>query len=142
MILVLLALAASGAEEEALLEKELKAEILDVVHESAAQWSKGSIEGFMGAYWKSPDFRWVNDSEVIFGWQNVLDFWLKAYPDTAVMSHLVFSNLDITILNHEYALVFGAWTAEKEKGSIHGMVTLLLRRFDEGWRIVHDHSSG
>lgn len=73
--------------------------------------------------------------------QTTLDGYLKRYPDRAAMGRLVFSDLDITVLSHESALVFGAWKLEREHDQPHGLFTLLLRRFDEGWRIVADHSS-
>jgi len=141
MIPILLVLASGCAEKEALLENELKAEIRDEVLEGEAWWNRGSIEGYLGTYWKSPDLRFASGGKVTFGWQQTLDGYLKRYPDHAAMGRLVFSDLDITILSHESALVFGAWKLERENDQPHGLFTLLLRRFDEGWRIVHDHTS-
>ncbi len=141
LIPVLLIMVAGCAEKEALLENELKIEIRDVVLEGEAWWNKGNIEGYMGTYWKSPDLRFASGGKVTFGWQKTLDGYLKRYPDRAAMGRLVFSDLDITILSHESALVFGAWKLEREHDQPHGLFTLLLRKFDEGWRIVHDHTS-
>jgi hypothetical protein len=141
MIPVMLALAAGCAEKEALLETELKTEIRDVVLEGEAWWNKGSIEDYMETYWNSPDLRFASGGKVTFGWQKTLDGYLKRYPDRAAMGRLVFSDLDITILSHESALVFGSWKLEREHDQPHGLFTLLLRRFDEDWRIVHDHTS-
>jgi len=119
LILVLLIMATGCAEKEALLENELKTEIRDVVLEGEAWWNKGNIEGYMGTYWKSPDLRFASGGKVTFGWQNTLDGYLKRYPDRAAM----------------------AWKLEREHDQPHGLFTLLLRRFDESWRIVHDHTS-
>jgi ketosteroid isomerase-like protein len=141
LIPVLLIMVAGCAEKEARLDNELKDEIRKVVLEGEAWWNEGNIKGYMGTYWKSPDLRFASGGKVTFGWQKTLDGYLKRYPDRAAMGRLVFSDLDITILSHESALVFGAWKLEREHDQPHGMFTLLLRRFDEGWRIVHDHTS-
>ncbi len=141
MIPVLLALTAGCAEKEPLLENELKTEIRAVILQSEAWWNDGSIEGYMGSYWKSPDLRFASGGKVTFGWQKTLDGYLKRYPDRAAMGRLTFSDLDITVLSHESALVFGAWELARDNDLPHGLFTLLLRRFDGGWRIVHDHTS-
>lgn len=140
-VVLILVVATGCAEKEARLENEMEIEIRDVVLEGEAWWNKGSIEGFMGTYWKSPDLRFASGGTVRYGWQTTLDGYLKRYPDRATMGRLVFSDLDITVLTHESALVFGAWKLEREHDQPHGLFTLLLRRFDEGWRIVADHSS-
>lgn len=141
MLMVLLAMGAGCAEKEARVENQLKEEVLNVVLESEAWWNDGSIEGYMGTYWNSPELRFASGGTVTFGWQNTLDGYLKRYPDRAAMGRLIFSDLDITILSHDSALVFGAWMLEREHDQPHGLFTLLLRQFDEGWRIVHDHTS-
>ena len=141
LITSLLVLLTGCAEKEALLETELKDDIRNVVLEGEAWWNEGSIEGYMETYWESPDLRFASGGKVTFGWQKTMDGYMKRYPDRAAMGRLVFSDLDITILSHESALVFGAWKLEREHDQPHGLFTLLLRKFDEGWRIVHDHTS-
>ena len=141
MIPLLLGPAGGCAEKEARIENEMKGEIRDVILECEAWWNDGSLEGYMGSYWNSPDLRFASGGKVTFGWQETLDGYLNRYPDRATMGRLVFSDLDITVLSHESALVFGAWKLERESDQPHGLFTLLLRRFDEGWRIVHDHTS-
>ena len=42
----------------------------------------------------------------------------------------------------KHAFVTGRWQLAMKKGeSPNGLFTLLLRKFDDGWKIVHDHSS-
>ena len=57
------------------------------------------------------------------------------------MGHLTFSGLDVTVLSDDSAYVFGRWSLAQEKDDPHGLFTLVFRRLDEGWRIVHDHTS-
>ena len=95
----------------------------------------------METYWKSPELRFASGGKVTFGWQETLKGYLKRYPDRAAMGFLEFSDLDIRVLSGDDALAFGAWKLERQHDQPHGLFTLLLRRFDEGWRIVHDHTS-
>ena len=104
-------------------------------------WNAGDLEAFMAAYWRSDQLRFIGGADVAYGWQTVLDRYRKRYPDRAAMGHLVFSNLKVTLLGEDAALVFGHWRLERENDEPHGLFTLILRRLDEGWRIVHDHTS-
>ena len=65
----------------------------------------------------------------------------ERYPDRAAMGRLVFSDLDIRVLSDDAALAFGAWRLERDNDKPHGLFTLQRRRLEEGWRIVHDHTS-
>ena len=119
----------------------LEVEVREVILRGEAWWNDGSIEGFMESYWNSPDLCFVSGSKVTYGWKETLDGYLKRYPDRKTMGRLVFSDLDITILSDKSALALGAWRVERESDQVQGLFTLVLRRFDEGWRIVHDHTS-
>ena len=124
-------------QEEALVEDE----VLKTVLKGEAWWNEGSIEGYMDTYWKSPDLRFASGGKVTYGWQKTLDGYLERYPDRAAMGRLIFSDLEITVLSDDAALAFGAWRLEREHDQPHGLFTLLLRKFDEEWLIVADHTS-
>ena len=58
------------------------------------------------------------------------------------MGRLEFGNVRIETFDDETALARGRWRLKLPNGSTRtGLFTLMLRRFGEGWRIVHDHSS-
>jgi ketosteroid isomerase-like protein len=116
-------------------------EVRDLLLQGEAAWNAGSIEGYMDTYWKSSDLRFASGGRVTYGWQETLEGYLNRYPDRAAMGNLVFSDLDIRILAPDAALAFGAWRLIRADDQPHGLFTLQLRRFDEGWRIVHDHTS-
>ena len=138
---ILLALLGGCSRNGALRENGLKEEIRALMDQGEAAWNRGSIEGYLETYWNSPDLRFASGGKVTFGWQETLDGYLKRYPDRAAMGRLVFSDLDIRVLSDDAALVFGAWRLDRENDRPQGLFTLQLRRFDEGWRIVHDHTS-
>jgi ketosteroid isomerase-like protein len=106
-----------------------------------ADWNRGDIDAFMRGYWNSPDTTFAGASGVSRGWQTVLDHYHKGYPDRAAMGHLDFSELEITPLGNDAALILGRWHLNRDAGPVGGIFTLVARRFPEGWRIIHDHTS-
>jgi ketosteroid isomerase-like protein len=57
------------------------------------------------------------------------------------MGTLTFSELQITRLSGDAALVIGRWRLARQGDKPQGRFTLLFRRTSDGWRIVHDHTS-
>jgi beta-aspartyl-peptidase (threonine type) len=57
------------------------------------------------------------------------------------MGKVTFSDIDIETLGPDSALVRGRWQVEMRKETLGGQFTLILRKFPEGWRIIHDHTS-
>jgi ketosteroid isomerase-like protein len=56
------------------------------------------------------------------------------------MGTLTFSEIVIEPIG-EQAIVTGAWKLTRTKDQPHGLFTLRLRRFSEGWLIISDHTS-
>ena len=57
------------------------------------------------------------------------------------MGRLSLSGLEITPLGDSAALVLGQWKLERESEPVAGNFSLVLRKFDDRWVIVHDHTS-
>jgi len=49
--------------------------------------------------------------------------------------------LKIEMLGPNAAFVRGRWHLEMSSGEQGGLYTLTFRKFDDGWKIVHDHTS-
>lgn len=115
-------------------------DIKAVMNEQAAAWNRGDLEAFMAGYWKSEKLVFVS-SRVTRGWQPTLDNYKKSYPDKAAMGTLSFTDLEVTVLSKDAAVVLGSWALKREKDEPKGKFTLIFRKFKEGWRIVHDHTT-
>ena len=57
------------------------------------------------------------------------------------MGALKFSDVEITVLSKDSAMVLGSWSLARASDNPHGKFTLIFRKFKNGWRIVHDHTS-
>ena len=115
--------------------------IRKVMDEQTAAWNRGDIEGFMQGYWKSESLEFVSGDNVTKGWQPTLDRYKKSYDSREKMGTLTFSGLTINVLNKEWATVLGSWSLARAQDTPHGKFTLIFRKFKDGWRIVHDHTS-
>ena len=104
-------------------------------------WNRGNVEGYMDGYDRSPNTEFVGGDNISRGWQTVLDRYKKNYNSREKMGMLTFSDLEITMLSKDAALVLGRWRLKRANDEPHGTFTLLFRKSKAGWRIVHDHSS-
>lgn len=118
-----------------------EAEIRALLDAQAAAWNRGDIQGFMEGYWKSPQTAFVGSNGVVRGWQAVLDRYRRTYPDRRAMGTLTFSGIEVTLLSPDSALILGHWQLERERDRPGGVFTLVARKFPDGWRIIHDHTS-
>ena len=107
----------------------------------ADAWNRGDLEGYMGGYWESESTTFAGSSGLFRGWQTLLARYRRNYPDRAAMGHLEFSGLEITPLGQDAALLLGRWQLHRQGDQPGGIFTLVVRRFREGWRIIHDHTS-
>ena len=107
----------------------------------AAAWNRGDIDGFMNAYARSDATEFIAGDKLSRGWQTVRDRYKKKYDSREKMGTLIFSELRITRLGGNVALVIGRWRLVRKSDKAHGRFTLLFRRTPDGWRIVHDHTS-
>lgn len=116
-------------------------EIRKVMNDQAAAWNQGSIDGFMRGYWNSPQLVFVSGTNVTRGWQPTIERYKKSYDSREKMGVLTFSDLEITILSKDSAVVLGSWSLQREKDKPGGKFTLIFRKFKDGWKVVHDHTS-
>jgi len=107
-------------------------------------WNRGDLPGYMEGYWKSPDLVFFSNGAETRGWQPTLERYRARYQaEGKQMGKLDFPALDILALGPEAAVARGQWRLTMPEGAVlTGMTSVVLRRLPEGWRIVHDHSSG
>lgn len=122
-------------------QNSIVSDIKTVMNDQAADWNRGDIDAFMRGYWNSDKLVFASSDGVTRGWRPTLDRYKKSYDSRAKMGTLTFSDLEITVLSKDAAVVLGSWSLAREKDSPHGKFTLIFRKFKDGWRIVHDHTS-
>jgi ketosteroid isomerase-like protein len=117
------------------------AQIRFVLRAQQEAWNRGDIDGFMKGYARSASTVFVSEDTIRRGWETVRERYRKRYSDRAKMGTLTFSELEITLLSTDAAVVLGHWSLKRANDQPHGRFTLIFKRLPEGWRIVHDHTS-
>ena len=121
--------------------QSIETAVRGVMNDQVKAWNEGNVEAYMNGYYKSDSLRFASGGTITLGWQFVLDRYKKRYSSRALMGQLTFSDLDVTIVSPDAAIAFGKWQLQRENDSPGGLFTLLFRKTDQGWRIVHDHTS-
>jgi ketosteroid isomerase-like protein len=112
--------------------------VLDAQREA---WNRGDIDGYMDGYARSPDITFISGDSINRGWQTVHDRYRKNYDSREKMGTLTFSDLETTVYSNNLAVMIGRWHLQRANDAPHGRFTLIFRRTNQGWRIVHDHTS-
>jgi ketosteroid isomerase-like protein len=120
-----------------------KAEVEHILRLQQEAWNHHDLVAFMSGYWNSPDLTFFSGAKEHNGWQATLDRYRATYDSPGhEMGKLEFSNLRIEMLGSDTAFVRGTWLLTMSDGKTpHGLFTLVFRKFPDGWKIVHDHTS-
>ena len=121
-------------------DKEVAA-VRAVVEAQQAAWNRGDIEGFMAGYAREEATTFVSGDTVTRGWQTVLERYRKRYDSREKMGTLTFSELEFRPLSPFYIMATGRWQLARDADPPRGRFTLIFRRTNGGWRVVHDHTS-
>ena len=90
-----------------------------VMNAQAAAWNRGDLEGYMDGYDRSSSTEFVGGDTITRGWQTVLDRYRRNYSSREKMGVLTFSDLEITILSKDAALVLGRWHLKRANDEPH-----------------------
>jgi len=104
-------------------------------------WNKGDVDGYMDGYDRSESTVFVSGDSVRHGWQTVRDHYKKSYDTREKMGQLTFSDLEFTLLGKDHVSVVGRWLLKRTSDEPHGRFTLIFKKTNKGWRIIHDHTS-
>lgn len=119
---------------------DLAMELHGILARQQMAWNRGDIPNFMEAYWNDPGLTFSSGGKTTRGWQATLDRYQTKYPDRATMGTLTFDALETQQLDSHSALTLGNWALERDKPA-RGNFSLVWKKIDGTWRIVHDHSS-
>jgi len=117
------------------------AEIQSVFTAQQDAWNRGDIDAFMNGYAQSASTVFVSGDEVTRGWDTVRERYRKKYSDRTKMGTLTFSEIEVTPLSADSAVVLGRWKLQRANDHPHGRFTLVFKRLPEGWRIILDHTA-
>lgn len=136
LCLVLFAACAQTVDERTAARREIT-EVLDSQKES---WNSRDLRGYMDHYLNSYNLTFHSGDRLIRGWENLYSMYRENYSGEN-MGKLDFTEVKIHMLPRDASYVTGTWKVEQPDTVRKGRFTLILRRLDGSWKIVHDHSS-
>ncbi len=115
----------------------------EVLYIQQQAWNRHDLDAFMAGYWNSPGLTFFSGGKESHGWQEALDHYRATYSGPGhEMGKLEFSHLSIEMLGPASAFVRGEFHLTMSDGKTpHGIFTLVFRKFPDGWKIIHDHTS-
>jgi ketosteroid isomerase-like protein len=132
----------AGANQKKTPEPRAVREIRAVLDRQVQAWNRRDLEGFMQGYWHSPNLTFYSGGTTVSGWEETLGRYRNRYQSAGTeMGTLLFSDLKVELLGPAAAFVRGQFHLKMSSGESGGIFTLTLRKFTDGWKIIHDHTS-
>lgn len=141
LALLTASLAASAKQKKSPESPEVK-KIKAVLDRQVEAWNRRDLEGFMAGYWNSDSLTFYSGGSNVAGWKTTLDRYRNRYQgEGKEMGQLQFTDLQIEVLGPASAFVRGHWQLKMTGSEPGGLFTLVLRKVEGQWKIVHDHTS-
>ncbi len=123
-------------------DEAIKKEIMANALKSAEYWNKGDVENYMNiCYPKREDVLMQSSNSRIYGFTKLYEMYVKVFKNEETRGVLSFSDIEVKVITSETVMEIGKFTLDFKDGKKRsGYYTALLKKFPEGWRIVHDHS--
>lgn len=129
-----------GARQKTIDGTRPKREIREVLDKQVEAWNSKDLEGFMQGYWRSPELTFYSGGTIVSGWEQTLSRYRNRYQSNGnKMGHLEFADIRIEMLGPDAAFARGRFILKMPDST--GLFTLTFRKFSNGWKIIHDHTS-
>jgi ketosteroid isomerase-like protein len=120
----------------------VKEEITAMCKAQAEAWSRGDLDGFMKSYDSSGVLVFIGSNGPIRDWKVMKDHYEAKYKTGQNdFGKLEFTDMEVEELAPGIARSWGKWNLQTKDQKLSGWFTLILKKFPDGWRIIHDHSS-
>jgi hypothetical protein len=113
---ILMTLTVSAAPKQ---DASTVGQIQSVLRAQQDSWNRGDIDGFMNGYARSKSTLFISEDTVRGGWETVRERYRKKYSDRTKMGTLAFSELEITPLASDSAVVLERWKLQRTNDRPH-----------------------
>lgn len=139
---VLVALVACSVERrEPLVDPAMAREgIQAMLDHGAAAWNRGDLDAFVSDY--VPDATFVTSRGLVRGVAAIRERYAPRFAPGGVRDSLSFRDLEVDLLGPEAGNAIAFYVLMRgDSVTSTGPTSLVVRRVEGRWRIVHDHSS-
>ena len=118
------------------------ASIDQLLSRQEAAWNRGDLDQFMIGYLETDSLSMSGSGGITFGYETILDRYQKGYSTSEKMGQLKFTILNKRKLQSKTFLYLGRFDLQRADGNDDfGYFTLVFRKIQGEWTIVHDHTS-
>ncbi len=111
------------------------------VKAQAAAWNEGNLDAFMDVYARDDALIYVSGAEMTRGWSAARKRYRERFDGPAQMGRIDFENLDAELVTEDVAIVTGRIRHAIGEEISKAVFSLVMKREQGVWRIVHDHSA-
>ena len=124
----------------------VRAELQAMLERAAGNWNRGDLDAFMSDYLPSDSTTYVGGRGLVRGPAAIRNSYARLFTGEVVRDSLSFTILDVDPVAPDVANLIARYILARRVGgrdsvTASGPTSLLVRRVDGRWRIVHDHSS-
>lgn len=117
--------------------------INDTLIKMLDRWNAHDIDGYLSAYWDSPELLVIIQEEQYQGWQSLKAAYKTGYSDPSAMCVVQPSRIQIKLIRSDLAAAVTWWTVSYSNSKVRvvGNTTMTFQKFSDGWKIAMEHSS-
>ena len=124
----------------------LRAELEAMLRRAAVDWNRGDLDGFMSDYLPGDSTTYIGSRGLVRGPTAIRGSYARLFTGEIQRDSLSFVILDVDPVAPDAANLIAQYILTRRIGgrdsvTARGPTSLLVRRVDGRWRIVHDHSS-
>lgn len=110
---------------------------------AAGDWNRGALDAFVSDYARDTATTFVDHGRAQHGFDFIRSRYAPRFAPGASRDSLRFEAVEARPLGAEHALVTARYILFRGgRVTASGPFTLVLERRRDGWKIIHDHSSG
>jgi uncharacterized protein (TIGR02246 family) len=123
-----------------------RAEVVAMLARAAASWNRGDPDAFVDDYLPGTETTYIGGRGLMRGPAAIRQAYAPRFAPGAVRDSLSFELVDVDPLAPDVLNVIATYVLARRVGgrdsvTARGPTSLVMRRVDGRWRIVHDHSS-
>ena len=120
----------------------IRAEVTATLDHGARAWNAGALDDFLSDYLPDTSTTFVTKERVLHGLDAIRGVYASRFAPGAVRDSLHFEGLQVDVLAPDVVNAIAYYVLMRgDSVTSRGPTSLVMRRVDGRWRIVHDHSS-
>jgi uncharacterized protein (TIGR02246 family) len=116
-------------------------QVYDLLMKMPDRWNAHDLDGYLSVFWQSPNLLTVIGGDQIRGWGDLSASYHRGFTNPDEMGHFTPDRIQIQMVTSDVAIALDWWTIYQKRGKTLGTTTVVLRKFQEGWKIVVAHTS-